>query len=373
MFFTVLYAPFLVKAPLFCFGNVIWISHSSQCFWHSLCLSFSAFSVQILKPVDWQSSDLVNYFWKRRVWWDFYWLHASFEVVELNIGTFESTVECWQVYLGNIFWLGNEVQQPLHVLSGKNPNIPVSSSDSSFSLIFAPLQYSVLLVLWHFPPYHRANTMFVVVDLCELQEPAALLYSFALFSCPTTLWAWAPKLNQKSNYWVWNKPIKQIYLGFSGKISSKFQLHVAVSAEDKCITIYHSSLLCKEQGSDVFRLYKPSQTGTLSLVFAHIKYKETYGVTTTFKYNNDCDNASGTEFAFCYTREKRIPDFQWTSGTMTDTTFIAPEENKNTTEKQQQNQPALIELIHMEKQLPKLHKNLKPFGYNRRGAHTNSP
>lgn len=48
----------------------------------------------------------------------------------------------------------------------------------------------------------------------------------------------------------------------------------------------------------------------LSLAFAHIKYEETYGVSTTFKYNNDCDNASGTEFAFCYTREKRIHNFQ---------------------------------------------------------------
>lgn len=74
---------------------------------------------------------------------------------------------------------------------------------------------------------------------------------------------------QESNYWVWNKQIKYISLGFSGKISRKFQLHISISTEDKCFTIYHSSLLRKEQGSDVFRLYKPSQTGTLSCVCTH--------------------------------------------------------------------------------------------------------
>lgn len=170
---------------------------------------------------------------------------------------------------------------------------------------------------------------------------------------------------------VRNKQIKDIYLGFSGKISSKFQLHDAVSAEDKCFTIYHSSLLHKEQGSDVFRLYKPAQTGTLSLVFAHIKYKETYGVTTTFKYNNDCDNAAGTELAFCYTREKKTPDFQWTSTRMTDTTFIAPKEKKKQQKCQQQK--ALIELILAEKQLTELHEILKPFGCHSCGVHTYAP
>lgn len=90
-------------------------------------------------------------------------------------------------------------------------------------------------------------------------------------------------------------------------------------------------------------------------MFAHIKYEETYGVTTTFKYNNDCDNASGTEFAFCYTREKRIHDFQWTSGTTTDTTFIAPKKKK--TEKKIKRKK-LVELICTEKQLSELHENL---------------
>lgn len=70
-------------------------------------------------------------------------------------------------------------------------------------------------------------------------------------------------------------------------------------------------LVCYAKSKDQTYLdYRCLHRQGLSLVFVHIKYEETYGVTTTFKYNNDCDNACGTEFAFCYTREKRIHNIQ---------------------------------------------------------------
>lgn len=86
-------------------------------------------------------------------------------------------------------------------------------------------------------------------------------------------------------------------------------MHIAIPTEDECFTIYHVG--CQSKSKDQIYLdYTSLHTQGLSTLFAYIKYEETYGVTTTLKYNNDCDNASGTEFAFCYSREKRIQNFQ---------------------------------------------------------------
>lgn len=72
----------------------------------------------------------------------------------------------------------------------------------------------------------------------------------------------------------------------------------------KITALQFITVVCYAKSKDQTYLdYTSLHRQELSLVFARIKYKETYGVTTTFKYNNDCDNATGTEFAFCYARE----------------------------------------------------------------------
>lgn len=200
-------------------------------------------------------------------------------------------------------------------------------------------------------PLSHANTILVVIDVHELKASTAFSHFCNLFSCPTTSISMTTKVSSS-----------KVINGFEIRKSNQFpwQNERSFNAHG-----YHNwrwvlyniswSLLVKEQGSDVFRWHKPSHTG--SLLSAHIRYEETYGVTAIFKYNNDCDNASGSEFAFCYAREKRIQNSQWTPGTITNTSFISPRGKKAAGEKKSKINP-LLELICTEKQLSDFHKNL---------------
>lgn len=202
-------------------------------------------------------------------------------------------------------------------------------------------------------PLSHANTTLVVIDVYELKASTALSHSFNLFSCPSTSISMSTKVSSG-----------KVITGFEIRKSNQFpwQNERSFNAHDNpnwrwVLCNLSWSLLVKEQGSDLFRWYKPSHTGSLSLLSTHIRYEGTYGLTTIFKYNNDCNNASGTEFAFCYTREKRIQNSQLTAGTTTNTSFITPRGKKSFREKKSKIK-TLMELICTEKQLSDFHKNL---------------
>lgn len=206
---------------------------------------------------------LVNLFWSKRVCWKFYWLHGYFWTAE---------TEYW------LFWMN------FRVLVKSTWATPFEckmrfSGHRMCQAVKIPIDLYVFLLAVF--PWHLLLMMFSAIGVSAIASTPCKYYisssrsAWAAYICSTftfflliimsNLFYWHMHWSfiQENINCAWNKQIKYIYLGFSNKIARNFQLHIAISTEDKCFTIHHSSLLWKEQGSDIFRFYKPSQTRTL--------------------------------------------------------------------------------------------------------------
>lgn len=150
---------------------------------------------------------------RKRMWWEFYYYTDAFKMQKTWILTILNELQnSGKVYLGNAFWLWKEVQKQLCALSSKKYQL--THKYFWYFFYICSLQYSVLLV-----PSNSLCPMQIYLssNRCTWVEGIYRTFTFflPLFISKHCYHQEHQSFIQQSNYWVWNKKIKYISLGFS--------------------------------------------------------------------------------------------------------------------------------------------------------------